>query len=335
MNLKSLSVILTTFVVFSCVLLKVGNPENPLVEKITQTAHLEFDYIILGDSRSNAAIAPRVMDSYFQKTGLSLKGHNFSSNGSDVLHHRSFIFNLLGKLKTKPKFIIWTPNPLHFDSSRKTNRLNQLYFSDLLNLTAHFAPVEQQLDLFTMLVFPPWRHKPMMANLVSDYMARAGIRLSKVENKVLHLILEKDPESRIYLNFDDGQEPFRVLSWKDRFDRGAEAYQHDYAKLKLGEIRFKIVEDMVKELQKNEIKLIILELPVAPWYLKNLSTLKNHKVWESKISEMANKLGVPYINHSNFLFTLDTDFGDPGHMHLDSSLKYSEKLAQVIKEVIQ
>jgi hypothetical protein len=262
-----------------------------------------------------------------EQKGLSkLTAHNFSVNGTDVLHHASITRQLLTARGPHPRLLIWTPNPFHFSEGRRSNRLEQLGYSDLPWLTKAGAPLELLLDLTTMSVFPPYRERPLMLGRLFEYYGGVlGIRSLPLQARLLGLNHEPEPLSRQYHALPDGQEPFVVLNWADRFRRGAEAYVRDYAALKLSAWHFAAAREMLAQAREAGTRVVILEMPVAPEFQRDLATLAVHLQWRERMRALAAQEGALYLDHSALLHD-DHLFGDPGHMPETTAHDYSERL---------
>lgn len=330
--LRTTAVILL-FALFSAPIAFVGNPTSPAYEKLENLlkTSVSLDFAIIGDSRAHTGLSPSELSRILNtRTSHPVRGYNFAVDGTDILHHFSFAKNGLSKLAPKPKVVLWTPNPLHFNDVRTSNRLEQLLPSDGISLARAGAPFELLLDIYTMAVFKPWRHKPMVTRMLSDYSERAGLRTLPVQQKVLGLHYEKEAPSREYIALEDGQEPFTVLEWKDRFRRGAESYTTDYAALKLSQWHFNLAALFATELANQGIKLVIIEMPVAPWFQTHLANTDKHLEWRTRLQEIAASTGAIYLEHSNFMKGSDSLFGDPGHMPRETAILYSQELAEIL-----
>lgn len=326
--------LLLCFAAFSLPVTFVGTPESPAYQKIRSTQEKHLDFVVIGDSRGHTGISPTQLSaSFYQSTGKTISGYNFSVDGTDVLHHFSFAKNGLGELKQKPKVVLWTPNPLHFNEGRNSNRLEQLKATDILPMAQAGAPVELLLDLATMSFFKPWQHKPMVTLKLSEYSERAGLRTLPLQRKIFKLDYQKELVSREYTPLDDGQEPFTVLEWKDRFQRGANAYVADYAKLTISPWRLTLAAKLISELNKQGITVVILEMPVAPWFQTHLANSQKHLEWRKSLQKVANQNGAIFLDHSALMDGNDIAYGDPGHMPRETATRYSQKLGKILAEM--
>lgn len=320
------------FAVFSSLLMLAGDPQSPaypILNGLEKTPHLA----IVGDSRPHTGISPTRITSELNTLGLpDVRSYNFAVDGTDVLHSYSFVINGLLQRKPVPKVIVWGTNPLQFDGSRPNNRLEQLDLNDVPALWRAGAPIETILDVVTMAYFRPWRQRPVFARVVSDYSERAAIRTLPIQTRLLGLSHAAEVKSRVYTKRDDGQEPFEILDWKDRFDRGAAAYIKDYEKLVLSAWHIEIARLLAKQVREAGSKLIILEMPVAPWFQSHLAPHPKHAKWRDEITKIATHEGALFLNHAALYTDSDSKFGDPAHMPAVTADEYSIKLARTMFE---
>ena len=321
------------FAAFVWPLAKVGDPESPAF-KALRSLPVAPSVAIIGDSRPHTGISPKAMLSVLDPGGREgLTAYNFSVDGTDALHHTSFARHGLLKSAKAPNIIVWGVNPLQFDGSRKNNRLEQLSLSDAIELRSAGAPLETVLDVITMGIFTPWRHRPLFATMVSDYSERAAIRLMPIQVGALGLTHKKESPSREYETMSDGHVPFRVLSWKDRFERGAASYQSEYETLELSQWHFALARSLAVQARESGTRLVMVEMPIAPWLRGRLARGEKHQSWRRRVQEIARTEGALFLDHSA-MYDDDARFGDPGHMPLGTALDYSTRLAQDLKALL-
>ncbi len=327
------AVLATAFVLAAWPLTTVGNPDSPAYEALQSLPSMPR-IAVIGDSRPHTGISPKTLLSVLDPSGRQgLTAHNFAVDGTDALHHTSFARNALLKGPAIPAVIIWGVNPLQFDASRKNNRLEQLPLGDVPELWSAGAPLETLLDVTTMRVFAPWRHRPLFATLVADFSERAAIRLIPLQTQLLGLTYEREPRSREYETRADGHVPFRVLQWEDRFKRAAASYEADYAALEVGAWHLALAKRLASRAREAGSRLIFVEMPVSPWLRDHLSNGEKHLLWRRRLQDIAAAEGAPYLDHSA-TYGKDTQFGDPGHMPLETSLDYSVRLATDLKKLL-
>ena len=325
--------IFASFGVFSSVLCLIGNPRGPAwaaLEHKSERTH-DLDFAVIGDSRAHDEISPRILSEHLSSkaSGHTLKGYNFGVDGTDVLHHFSFATHALLEAKTKPKMIIWVPNVLQFDEQRSNNRLEELQASDIASLWKAGAPLESMLDVVTQVAFRPWAHRPLIAEIISDYTERAGLRSLAFQSRFMGLRVVPESTGRRYEPQEDGQNPFVVIDWKDRFDRSTAIYANRYQHLHLSERRFQIARMLAHEAAANGVVLVMIESPVAPWFQQNLLETKDHLAWRAQMQKIADDEGALFLNHSRF-YDHNEYFGDAGHLDKATSDDYSVKLAKVL-----
>lgn len=325
--------IFAIFAVLSLFTVKIGDPESPAIRALRE--HPEpLDLAIVGDSRAHTGVSPKeILKTWGNSHGLlGIRVRNFGVDGTDVLHHTSFVRNGLARMRETPRIIIWTPNPLQFSQGRVSNRLEQLHAVDVAWLAKAGAPFEALLDVGTMTIFPPWKHRPLVARMLSDYTERAGLRTLPLQKKLLGLTYTAEQKSRVYTALEDGQEPFDVLEWADRFDRGAKAYLNDYEKLALSDWHFEVARGLARKARDSGSQLVILEMPVSPWFRAHLSNTPKHLEWRTRLKRIAEEESALYFDHSAAFGASDHEFGDPGHMPRQTAERYSRFLAEKLYE---
>ena len=322
-------IIFASFAVFSSVLCLVGNPRGPAwaaLDLKPERTH-DLDFAVIGDSRAHDEISPRILSDILSHH--KLKGYNFGVDGTDVLHHFSFATHALLEPRQKPKIIIWVPNVLQFDEQRSNNRLEELQGSDLISLYRAGAPLESMLDVATEVAFRPWAHRPLIAEIISDYTERAGLRSLAFQSRFMGLQVVPETPGRRYEPQEDGQNPFVVMDWKERFDRSTQIYTNRYQHLHLSERRFQIARMLAHEAAANGVIFVMIESPVAPWFQQNLLDSKDHLAWRAQMQKIADDEGALFLNHSRF-YDHNEYFGDAGHLDKATSEDYSAKLAKVL-----
>lgn len=317
-------IVILLFLFFSFSFVFVGNPISPAWASLLNQKEQLF-LAVVGDSRAHAGLSAQAISASFSVQKRS--AYNFAVDGTDILHHYSFIVNGLLK-KNQPKVIIWAPNPLQFNEKRNHNRLDQLGIYDIAPLVSAGAPLEMLLDIGMESIFPAYRHRPFVAHVIEDYSERAGKRTLKYQQKYLGLKVISEPVSRVYLPQDDGQVPFRVLNWEDRFVRGAKAYESDYANFRISDWRMRLARDLMRKVHEAGSILIILELPVAPYFQGHLAIQKEHLKWREQMATLAQEENAVVLFHANTYSAPGDDlrFGDPGHMDLATAMEYSKTL---------
>jgi len=305
------------FALSSAPLLRVATPQNGAFA--AAASELPVDLAIVGDSRAHVGVSPaRLLESL---TGLRI--YNFANDGSDVLHHYDFVDRaLLGK---PPRVILWAPNPLGFNDRRVNNRLEQLHAMDLGMLRRAGAPLELLLDLVTMRVFPPYRKRPVIAEKVSERVEALGLKSLPLQNRLLGLHYNEPPRSREYHALPDGQEPFTVLDWQDRFERGVLGYATDYAGLGKSDWHLRIGRALLARAQAAGVLVVIVELPVSPQFRAHQGIDPRHLAWRHAMQAAADETGALYWDHTAY-FDDDHVFGDPAHMAEPAAMAYSHSL---------
>jgi hypothetical protein len=328
---KTLALFTAAFLFCCAPLLWIGGGENPAYVTL-QKAGAVPDIAIIGDSRAHVTLSPREMRAEFTRQGVpGLTVQNFAVDGTDALHHWSFAHSALLSGPRRPRVIVWASNPLQFDESRHNNRLEYLRLADARRLVSVRAPLELVLDVITMGLFRPWAHRPVFKTMLSDYSERLGIRTLSLETKVLGLKVEKEELSRVYADGGDGWVPFRVLQWKDRFARGAATYAREYEALRLSEWHFALVKDFAAECAKHGVQLVVVEMPLSPWFREHLAVKAVHRQWRDRMMETLSENGATFFNHGAFMLEAkDEDFGDPAHMPEDLAMRYSTRFTNVL-----
>lgn len=319
------------FVALSAPLVRVGKPETRALSMLSAQA-VTPQIAFLGDSRPHVGISPkRVMAELAGRGFPGATAHNYAEDGSDTLHHHAILVTGLLRRPDPPRVVVLATNPLAFDSTRKNNRLDQLPPSVLPSLARAGAPLELLLDVGTMSIFPPYRARPKIKETVELTGEKVGFALAKRQS-ALGLSFEVRPERREYKHYEDGQDPFVVLrDWEYGFQLSFGGYTARYDKLVLGELHFRLVEEMADRAREASCLLVLLEMPSAPPYRTSFGARPIHEEWRTRMSQIAKEHGAVMISHAAFSDD-ERAFGDPGHMQEPLAAAYSTFLAKELAE---
>jgi hypothetical protein len=320
--------IFVLFAVFAAPLARLRPYKPATVDALED--HADAELAIIGDSRPHVGVSPTIMAEALAAEGLGThRAYNFATDGTDALHHVSFARELLSQAKSL-RVLVWAPNPLSFDDTRRSNRLEMLGRADIVPLARAGAPAELLFDLATGAVFPPYKKRPLVKERVEGRATSMGKRLAPIQTKVLGLEYEPRPTPRTYFTLPDGHEPFTVIAdWQDRFDRGAAQYQIDYERLQLSDWHFRYAKELFAQARAAGVLVVVVELPVAPSYRAKLGSLPKHAAWRQHLSAAATEGGAIWLSEPD-LYDDDRQFGDPGHMHRSTAEEYSKHLAELL-----
>jgi hypothetical protein len=318
------------FLLLSAPLARVSDPQSRAEKKIEQDAERPR-LAVFGDSRAHRGVNPTLMRRVFAEAGVAeVTGHNFAQNGTDAVHHYNLIVGSLLDKPGPPTVIVWSPNPLSFDDSRTANQLEQVKAKNLGAMFTAGAPLEPLLDVATMAVYPPYRHRlPIMAG-IEGRAETAGKKLAPLQAAALGLSLPDEPERRKYIEYPDGYSPFRVLAlWEDSFAQSFRDYSGKYEALVRSEWRYRLARRMMQKIREAGCLLVVVELPVAPSYTRALASSDKHKAFREELSRMAQEEGAIFLSHAE-RFQDDHAFGDPAHMVEATADEYSAFLAKAL-----
>lgn len=253
------------FLLLSAPLARVSDPQSRAEKRIEQATERPT-LAVFGDSRAHAGVNPTLMRRVFAEAGIAgVTGQNYAENGTDTVHHYNLIATSLLDRPGPPTVILWAPNPLSFDDSRTANRLEQVKAKNLGAMLTAGAPLESLLDVATMAVYPPYRHRFQIMAGIEGRTEAAGKRLAPLQAAVLGLSLPDEPERRKYIDHPDGYNPFRVLAlWEDSFAQSFKDYSGKYETLVPSEWRFRLARRMMQKIREAGCLLVVVELPVAP-----------------------------------------------------------------------
>jgi hypothetical protein len=190
------------------------------------------------------------------------------------------------------------------------------------------APLESLLDIATMAVYPPYRHRPQILLGLEGRAETAAKKLVPLQAAALGLSLPEEPERRKYIEHPDGYTPFRVLAlWEASFAQSLKEYSGKYEALVLSEWRFRLAREMMRTIREAGCLLIIVELPVAPTYNRVLVSSTKHQAFRERLARMAKEEGAVFVSHAEH-FNDDHAFGDPAHMVEATAEEYSAFLAR-------
>jgi hypothetical protein len=289
-------------------------------------------FVIVGDSRAHQALSPRLMSEAFARAGLAAPGgrplpaHNLAIDGTDVVNHASLVATL-SRLDAPPRLILWATNPLGFDASRTTNRLEQLHARDVPTLLAVGAPMEVVLDTFTMALFAPYRHRVELRDKLDARSERIGAQLTTRLADAAGMSTRLHVDSRTFREDPDGRRAFEITGeWSGPFAARAADYAEQYAKLELAPWKMALARRLARAVSASGGRLVMVELPVAPLYQRRFAGSAVHRGWRDSMEKLAAE--------EDALFILDADhedddrkFGDPGHMARPLGDAYSTDLA--------
>lgn len=318
------------FLLLSAPLARVSDPQSR-AEKRIETAAERPKLAVFGDSRAHRGVNPTLMRRVFAEAGIAdVTGQNYAENGTDAVHHYNLIVGSLLDRPGPPSVIMWSPNPLSFDDSRTANRLEQVKPKNLGAMLTAGAPLESLLDVATMTVYPPYRHRFPIMSGIEGRAETAAKKLAPVQAALLGLTLVDEPERRKYIDYPDGYNPFRVLAlWEDSFAQSFRDYSGKYETLVPSEWRFRLARRMMQKIREAGCLLVIVELPVAPAYLRALASTGKHKAFRERLSRMAEEEGAIWMSHAEH-FPDDHAFGDPAHMVEAIADEYSDFLAKTL-----
>jgi hypothetical protein len=317
-----------SFGILAAPIARVGKPDSPAFSALRDQKE-PLAYAILGNSRPHVGLWPRLISESAAEAGLPMpRGHNFSVDGTDSVHHASFGTHGLLAAEPPPPVIVWAVDPLMFDASRKANRLEQLRRGDVAALARAQAPLELVLDVAAMQIFPPYRHRPLMLAKVEDKTEGIGKRLVKLQ-RAIGLVFEERPKPRTYGHEADGFEPFEVVAdWEYRFyQRHGANYAMEYQKLVLSDWHESFARAFLAKARAAGVLVILLEMPESPYYRDKFASGAKHQTWRDRMKRLADQEGALFWNDAE-RYSSDKDFGDPGHMPRATAEDYSRAFGQ-------
>jgi len=327
-GLAAVAKVLGLFWVIAQALHLFGDPTSPACTALKNIKR-PLGIAIVGDSRAHAGLSPARLGEAIE-TPVNI--YNFAVDGTDALHHTSFVVNGLLNQKVPPAVILWAPNPLSFNEERKNNRVEQLTLSDLPLLWRNRAPFEMLLDIATAELFGPYRQRVVLKRVMKNLTDRMAWLAVHVQRRVLKLGYTPLLPAREYLHADRGYAPFNVLRWQDAFERSAADYAHQYRTARLSTLRTEAARDLLRAARRAGVHVVVLELPVAPWFQENLATQDFHRAWRKWVQEIAAAEGADFVCDAAF-GSDNHEFGDPGHMHRTAAEAYSEKLGVKLRTI--
>jgi hypothetical protein len=309
-----------------------GNPNSPAWAAL-ETVRQPLDIAIVGDSRAHVGLAPGKLGGrglFSEGEGLAV--YNFAVDGSDALHHASFILQGLLKQEHPPRVVVWASNPLGFNEARNNNRVERLLPADLPMLCKNGAPLETLLEILTGSWFAPYRLRANVAQNVNHLGDRLAWLSVHLQTRVLKLTYTPLAPTSEYFPRESGYVPFKVLVWAARFVRGMADYSQKYEAARLSERHLLAARDILRGALRTGTHVVILEMPVASWFVENLTSRGFHAGWRRRMEVLANKEGATFIQDSAVVGG-NEGFGDPGHMSFETSQVYSETLARRLREI--
>lgn len=340
---RGLGVVLTflAFGLLAQVLRLCGNPNSPAWVALGAVRQ-PLDIAIVGDSRAHVGLAPGKLEadgpsgasgsSGTLSKGPGLAVYNFAVDGSDALHHSSFILQGLLKQPHPPRVIVWATNPLGFNEERNNNRIERLLPADLPMLYKNGAPLETLLEIGTGLWFAPYRQRATVAENVNNLADRLAWLAVHIQTRILKLPYTPVAPTSEYFPREAGYVPFKILVWAARFERGMADYTRKYATARLSGPHLLAARDILRGARRAGTHVVILEMPVAAWYGEALTSGEFHAGWRRRMEGLANAEGATFLQDAGAVGG-NEGFGDPGHMSFEASQIYSQTLARRLRAI--
>jgi hypothetical protein len=91
---------------------------------------------------------------------------------------------------------------------------------------------------------------------------------------------------------------------------------------------------LARRLRAAGVELILLELPVSPWYQQHLATTPKHQEWRRRMKDLAGGEHAEFWDHSALYTGAGDDhrFADPGHMDRATAFDYSRRLGRMLAQ---
>jgi hypothetical protein len=322
---KRMASVLVLFVLAAQVLRLAGDASGTAWSALREVKG-PVDIAIVGDSRAHVGLSPGRLAAPEEPASSSTPVvYNFAADGTDALHHASFVLNGLLRGKVSPSVILWAPNPLSFNENRKNNRIEQLALRDIPLLFRCGAPFETVLEIATAALFPPYRQRVVIKRLLTEFTDRAAWLPVHVQTRLLKMVYAPLQTSREYLQPEAGYAPFEIVRWSEAFERGEREYTRQYDAARLCGVRLETSRAMLREARHAGVHVVIVELPIAPWFLKHLEPRQFHQTWRSALQKIALEEGADFVCDADAVHR-DEEFGDPGHMCREAAEAYSRDL---------
>ena len=312
----SVGLIFLLFGLFAQTLRRAGVSEESAWSKLAtlNKDNVQVDVAIVGDSRAHVGLAPALLnESALGSTHPGLRMFNFAADGTDALHHASFVVHGLLKQESPPALILWAPNPLSFNEVRKTNRPEQLTVADIVSLGRNGASLELLLDLFTPLLFPAYRFRADIKRKLDVVLESLVWIPVHAQTRLFKRGYVPYPKSREYDPTSEGYRPFRITRWREAFERGEVDYAQKYRSARIGAVHLLAARDLLLAAKKAGSHVVIVEMPLSPWFVENLATSEFHQTWRNEMSRLAGECGATFLTDPGTGLK-NEDFGDPAHL---------------------
>jgi hypothetical protein len=203
---------------------------------------------------------------------------------------------------------------------------------DLPLLWKNKAPMETLLDVGTAGVFSPYRQRAAFKRALTGIIDSLAWLPVHVQKRLFNLEYQPLQQSRETLHLEAGYQPFEIIRWRDAFERGAVEYERRYRTARLSALHLNVALDLLREAKRSGTSVVIVEMPVAPWFLENLANCEFHLKWRRNMETLAKEEGALFLQHAGN-GQRDEDFGDPGHMNHQTSIGYSEWLGSLLGRI--
>lgn len=275
--------------------------------KETVTPQKRIDGIILGTSHGAHGLRPEVLDS----TGKSF--YNFAMNGGNPEFFWNWYTNIFRPYHPRPLYCIWATDWFLFDTAWVWRHYEQdsEYFPDsVFYANVRSKSYDRRSLILNRIPFTKYKTVKDLPNLFRPY----------------------DESQYVISKYKDGFLPYwprKIEKFKDRYNNKLK----DIYQISARQQGF--FEDLVKRMQDDGIKLIMINTPEYG------STVEEYKKIKGLLylDDFARKNNIPFLNYNlerrNDVFENKDLFTDWGHLGEEGSLVFSMILRRDLDSLLQ
>jgi hypothetical protein len=295
---------------------------------------------IVGGSQALAGVAPLALLSGLSSlpgeasvsSGDEVEG--FAFEGADALQQAAFVQTTLLSGYRVPAVLVWAVDPLAFDAGGPAIDVGRMRGVSPRSLARAGAPVELLLSVALRQALPPLWAPAGASHRLDDLLDLASSRLEPWQAALPGLRPRAGrAQARVWTDAGDGWRPFEITAdWRAEFYvRQASRLEARIEGYRFAPYKEAFVREVVLQARGAGSAVVLVELPVAPWYRSRVEGLPEFERWSAAIEVLARETGAVWVADGAAI-DRDDRFGDPTHMPLATASSYSRRLGARLLE---
>ncbi|ELS33531.1 MULTISPECIES: D-alanyl-lipoteichoic acid biosynthesis protein DltD [Pseudanabaena] len=320
------------------------NEKLALLDWQTTNKRRSPDILIVGSSRALRGIEPNVLEKALINRGFKdISVFNLGIDGATAKVVNLQITQILARPQL-PRAIVWADGLRAFNSSRsditydeitassgykqlqeslKANGLNSEPLSNQnVAIAKSLNPISQSLDaLFTTLP----KRQEIRTSLVKKF-DRNTHMLSNSEALIASTLPSTATalDSKGFVAFDVTFDP---NTYFQKFPQVPGDYDLDYRNFDTTGSQFEAFANVVDFCRRNDIELIVVNMPLHATYLDNIRT-RYEATFNERMQELALRESFTYLDLSHQIQNQAELFSDPSHLNQKGAITIAKLLAQ-------